>query len=212
MAIDMSLTTLKWLRFVTSGAIILCGFFIFGKITKIFDINIPTDAGDYPKMISVLLFGSIYYVTPLRDWANKRYHRRVSENIRLKMIEIAGLEDKNQYLTWKAVRGVFFFLIDNDKSLKEKSSIAYFDGYMWTTIADIRAVSVSFAFISVIVWFFGVNSSLIAVTIFAFIAVISHVASNFVTKNHIKIGNEQLEIIELYYKEDVYKKLRNVRV
>jgi DNA sulfur modification protein DndC len=135
--------TLNTLRIIVPGAIFLIYAVALGAITKLFSLPMPNiDA--ILKSVLVLVIGVIYRFTPLRSWINRSYHSRVNENIRSRIVAIAGLiDDKNRY-TWSRLRRVFYDILDHDESLKVKGQRVMFNGLIWTSCADTTAIGILF--------------------------------------------------------------------
>jgi hypothetical protein len=207
----MSQTTLKWLRFAVPGLIILLFSFILGKITGLWSMPLPTNLKDVLPTLSVILPAGVYYLTPFRTWANRRYFNAVSGNIRSNLLRISGLCDKPTTYSWQAIRGVFYHLIDSDKSLSSKASLAYFNGFIWTTCADVRVVAISYALIAIVFAWLKIGGAVLAVILFVMIAGASSLGSKIATHRHKLIGDEQLEIIQLYYRDELRKTLEGIR-
>lgn len=165
----MSQSTLKWLRLATPGLIILVFYAIMGRLTGLWLVSLPTNFKDGLLSANVLIPAGIYYLLPFRTLANRRYFDAVSDNLRGRMILASGFPDDPKVYTWAALRGVFYHLIDNDQSLSKKASLAYFNGYIWTTCADIRVIAYTCFCISAIFYWLGVEGSLVAMVLFAVI-------------------------------------------
>lgn len=207
----MSQTTLKWLRLITPGAIIILFAALLGSATDLWILKLPKDAAELTSNLIIIVSGGIYYVLPFRNIANKKHMEKVTENLRVGLLRIAKVSDDPKVYTWKAIRGIFFYLVDNDKSLTIKAKNAYFNGYIWTTLADVRALSIIFSIISLIVTYLNNQPMIPSAVMFLMIAVLSYFGSVAVTNQHIEIGNEQLEIIEHAYKETLKEKIGRVR-
>jgi hypothetical protein len=207
----MSQSTLKWLRLATPGLIILGFYAILGRLTGLSVVSLPQNLKDALLSASVLIPAGVYYLLPFRTWANRRYFDAVSENLRSNMVRASGLPDKPVTYSWEALRGIFYHLVDNDQSLTKKASLAYFNGFIWTTCADIRVIAYTYVIIAAFLSWIGVEGSMLAVVIFAAIAVASYLASAIATRRHKLIGHEQLEIIQIYHRDELRKSLREIR-
>src|SRR6202030_140791 len=130
-----------------------------------------------------------------------------SENLRSKMVQASGLNDNARIFTWNSLRGIFFRYVDIDKSLSKKASLAYFNGFIWTFCADVRAIALTFAICVAPFAWFGVPGALAAAGLFLVIALMTFLASRSVTRRHMAIGDEQIEIIEHFYRDELIKKL-----
>lgn len=200
---------LKWLRFITPGIIIIVYAYIVGAVTGYWNIPYPDDLKQGVYLIPFLVLGSIYYVLPLRDAANKKYFEEVTENLRKKMVLMCGLEDDPEKYTWKKLRRIFYNTVDKNESLKTKASLAYFNGYIWTTFADARALAFIFAVAMLPFSFFDVRLLFSSVG-FVCLALVTIPASNIVTKFQKRIGDQQIEIMQEYHLEEIRDRLNNV--
>jgi len=205
----MSQTTLEWLRFATPGAIIVICFVLLGRITELWAAPLPEKL--LSSSLTIIVPAGVYYLTPFRKWANQRFFDSVGENLRAKMVSISQLADEPTIYTWQVLRGVFFHLVDNDKSLSSKASLAYFNGFIWTTFADIRVVSLVYAGISAILAWLRIDGSVVAFLLFLAIAVASLLGSTITTRRHRAIGDEQMGIIRLYHREELRRTLTEIR-
>jgi hypothetical protein len=105
---------------------------------------------------------------------------------------------------------MLYSLVDNDESLKNKASLAYMNGLLWTSFADSIAISIVCALAAVLLVAFGVKEAAMALVLFLAIAVCSTAGSVVTTNNQINIGNEQIEVIGLKYKSEVEKRLNTL--
>jgi hypothetical protein len=207
----MSQSTLKWLRFATPGVIILVFHAILGRLTGLWLVSLPGNLKDALPSATVLIPAGVYYLLPFRTWANRKYFDAVSENLRSKMIRASGLSGDPVTYTWKALRGVFYHLVDNDQSLSKKASLAYFNGFLWTTCADIRVVAYTYVVIAAFFSAIGFKGSNLALILFAATAVVSYLGSARATRLHKLIGDEQIEIIQNFHRDELRKSLKEIR-
>lgn len=182
---------------------------LFGKIVGLWTTPIPDFSKDYLLPI-VVVPAVIYYITPLRKLVNAPHHRRVDENLRRGLVSIAGYPDRVDKYTWKSLRPLFYSLIDGDDSLKNKASLAYMNGLLWTSLADSTVLSVLYAIFASILLTLGMKMAVVALELFCAIALISIVGSVVATNKQIDIGNQQLEVMELKYKSDIEKRLNKL--
>lgn len=206
----MSHGTLKWLRFATPSLLMLVFAYIVGKVTGAWDITIPEKPADFLPTGVALGLSFAYDLTPLRNMANSRYFARVTEKLRTGLLGIAGVQDAPERYPWNLVRPIFWRLVDNDKSLTNKASLAYFNGFLWTMAADIRALATLFLLLSLFGWYLIINNADLCALIFALVLTASFFISIIVTRRHINIGAEQLEIIERYHKKELTEKLEEI--
>jgi len=206
----MEPTTLQYLRYTTPGVIFILFWTIFLAVPRGtfggFDLSFETLQSSIP----VLITGLFYYVFPLRSWANKRFYNRVNENLRSKLVDIAGVEDNEKKLSWKRVKNSFYDLIDNDATLTTRSQRVMFNGFIWTTIADVRVFSLIFFILSAILWFSDIERSHYLLILFFLVGLISLPLSEFVTQKHIRLGDDQIEFIRGKYQTKVTAELRQL--
>ena len=207
----MSQAILKWLRLVTPGLIILVMWGVLGRATDLWGFYWPDDPKKAVASLGPLILGAIYYTTPLRNWSNQAFFKDVTETLRRRLVEISGESDDPNIYSWKRLRGIFFTLIDSDKSLEVKTSQAYFNGYIWTTLADLRVLAALMVIPSLILGFLGLSSAWFAAAGFVILALLTISASFAVTKIHKSIGEQQIEIIEHNHLGTLREKLEGVR-
>lgn len=207
----MSQAILKWLRLVTPGLIILVMWGVLGRATDLWGFYWPDDPKKAVASLGPLILGAIYYTTPLRNWSNQAFFKDVTETLRRRLVEISGESDDPNIYSWKRLRGIFFTLIDSDKSLEVKTSQAYFNGYIWTTLADLRVLAALMVIPSLILGFLGLSSAWFAAAGFVILALLTIPASFAVTKIHKSIGEQQIEIIEHNHLGTLREKLEGVR-
>jgi hypothetical protein len=127
------------------------------------------------------------------------------------MIGASGLSDDPVMYTWKALRGIFYHLVDNDQSLSKKASLAYFNGFLWTTCADIRVVAYTYVVIAAFFSLIGLKGSILALILFGAIGIASYLGSARATRLHKLIGDEQIEIIQNFHRDELRKSLKEIR-
>lgn len=196
----MDLDKLKRLRFWTPPILLIVGAFLLGIFTREWDVLIPKSIDDAQFFIIAFVLGLIYYMTPFRNKANQSYHEKVQKNIIENLLRVSGVQPHNKY-TWKKVKVIFFDLIDNDASLAVKSKLVMENGFYWTLAADLRVISIFYAAISFFVYygFKGNDGGLVSFAFFAALIGLSTVGSRMLTDRHLKLGSEQIEIIEYKY-------------
>jgi hypothetical protein len=207
--VRMSPWLLTAFRFFVPAALILVYCSLFGNIVGLWTTPIPDFSKDYYLPI-VIVPGALYYITPLRKRTNAPHHKKVTENLRRGLVSITGYPDKADKYTWKSLRPLFFSLVDGDESLKNKASLAYMNGLVWTSCADSTVLSILYAIFAALLLALGIKEAALALGVFCAIAIISIAGSVATTNKQIEIGNEQLEVIELKYKSDIEKRLNTL--
>ena len=168
------------------------------------------DFSKAPYLIVLVVPAVLYYITPIRARINDANHNRITENLRAGLVSIAGYNDDRVKYSWRNLRSLFFKLVDDDKSLSTKASLAYFNGLIWTSLADSGAVALFYALLSVVFYYFDVSNALLAVGIFIAILVVSIIGGRVVTNRQIAIGNEQLEHIRFEHRAAVERRLNQL--
>lgn len=206
----MKLNTLQSLRFGTPAILILLFTALSGKLTGLWQLSLPENPKDWAATVMGLVISTLYYLSGLRNWANQFWFEKVNENIRSQLIKIADLDDNTKIFSWTSIKPIFYNLIDNDKSLTINSEQAYFNGYIWTTCADVRAISFIFAVLSIFAFSFEVVGAKALIAIFVCIFGFTFLASAIATKKHMKIGNQQIKTIKLFHQTKLKEKLNEI--
>lgn len=212
----MARQSLKWLRWFAPGA-------LFYLLTLPLVPALPTGLTfsatlDFPLFqlpIAALIFAALYDVAGARLHSNAKFHSRIKINIEDQLWNIArSPAARPSAWTDRMARDVFYQLVDNDNSLTARSENIYFNGFLWTTSADLRAVSV-------LIFLFGAGMALAApsndavrdgLLINAAAFGLSFLISEVLTRRHIALGNEQLEYIETHLKSELSTKLKSLGV
>jgi hypothetical protein len=202
----VSLSFLKLVRFLVPAALILIFTKLLGFITGWWTTILP-DFSKGAYLPIVVAPAVLYYITPLRRWINAPHHTNVTERLRAGLVTISGYPDSKNKYTWKKLRPLFFSLIDQDESLKQKSKLAYANGAVWTSFADSTALSILFCIAALSLYGVGLEEAFPPAMMFLVIAAVSFAGSRVCTRKQIEIGAEQLEIIEFKNKNDVERRL-----
>jgi hypothetical protein len=126
------------------------------------------------------------------------------------LVRITGYPDQEHKYTWEKLRPLFFSLVDQDDSLKQKSNLAFANGAIWTSFADSTILAILFFLASMLLYWLGVEDAFLAGMIFLIITALSLAGSLVCTSKKITIGAEQLEVIDFKYKSDVEKRLNDL--
>ena len=199
--------TLKTWRFIAPPIIFFTLLFIVSKMLEFTKVGPPINAQDAVYNVGYLALAAIYYITPLRDWANGIFHKRVNENLRFRMVMIAGLEDDPDRFPWSKVKDIFYRRIDNDTSLKERSGDIMTNGLIWTTLADVTALSVIFFLGMIGLWTAKFDGAPEAAAVMACIAVASRLMQDLVTARHIDMGNDQIRYMAQFHRDVITSEL-----
>jgi len=174
------------------------------------DVEINLDLENAVILTISWTFGSLYQVLEFREISNQWYHLDVNANISSRLTEPFVEEHPElKRLGWREVRHCFYHFIDTDESLAKKSQIVRANGLNWTTVADIRAISLIGIIILVCAAAFSqwqpvpwakFDEYRIFAPMFVLLSlfVCSLPISDKLTKRHRYLGNEQCEYILLH--------------
>lgn len=210
----MSKTTLKTLRLIVPGVMILTfASFLF--------LSSLQDLAESLRWVEGLLYavivfpiGYLYHVMNIRGPFLRDSLSLIQANIKEKLTapfrteEVIG-ENIESLNKGRQLLHVFYNIVDNDESLKSKTQNVYFNGLLWSSTADLMAISFVFVFIYIIAYvrkpvphYLFIALGLCIVYIFA-----ARVAMPRVTAKHIELSSEQLEFIVQHHREVLRKQL-----
>jgi len=199
----MNQETLKKLRLLIPGIItILIGYYYQSLLLAKPMKTVEFKDFSYP-LIAAICIGVYFYLSNIRFLVTNYSHKKIDLNIKNHIISLYTgrlLDDDKQYLYQKnRLKDIFYNIVDNDESLKNKSKNVYFNGLIWTSTADLFIISLfsSLTFIVSAFIFSNVKSELLFGGLFLIlVAMISlglHVVAFF---KHINLSNEQISYIE----------------
>jgi hypothetical protein len=186
-------------------------FFTIFKISKTLELN------NFFYILPVLFFGIIYYALNVRWIVWKPFNFQVQENIKNKILNTSNLKLlSSQWFGLKkdrALMNIFYSFVDNNESLKEKSKVVIFNGLIWSSFIDLSVLSclsaLSFSIISI---FTSKSHHIYLSWIFFNICFVSLVFTSLLTFRHIKLSNEQLEIITQTKTDEIDPKIQKAIV
>lgn len=215
----MEIETLKKIRTVFPGVfvVILAFYYHITSHTSNFlsmkcpENEISLSSISLPSCI-ILLIGIIYYVFSIRDILWKPLMKKIWDCIINGLLSIAELEDVsvNSKERDRVRKTVFYYFIDKDDTLKEKSKLIKFNGAILSCLVD--AILILFVYIVIVVVVAIVkknlmfNSLMIPVILFVFC-----IPSVFIVQNkHLKLVNDQIDFIKTNYSKECAKKMSQV--
>jgi hypothetical protein len=83
----------------------------------------------------------------MRGWRNKNTLREIQLNIKRQLFEngrtipISDV-DRDRIMGGNEIMSIFYKIVDNDDSLKEKAKIVRSNGLFWTSTADVAVISI----------------------------------------------------------------------
>lgn len=219
----MELSNLKTLRRIIPGT-------IFTFLSIPFYINFiaeqtqNSEALKFPLEsygpILTFIIGTLLSQTGMRNKVLKQSLEKINGNIFNRLHEISyGQSTQGKIFSSEKQRKmmrIFYHLIDNDESLKEKAKLVRDNGLIWSSIADAIWLGALFSFLYLVLAYistFYAPDKTFALTITSiillFIALIlCGLVLPKIHKEHIKLGNEQLDIIEQFYKQKTKELLK----
>lgn len=215
----MSKETLKSLRILIPGILIfLFTIPLFNPkpdIAEIIDKLTLLATGTY--MVVAFTIGAFYYTLNIRYYFLRQSLGAIHENIKEKLLEpfknTPSIYNHKEKL--KAgnilINNCFYPLIDNNETLKEKAKNVHLNGLIWTTIADISAISIIYCLINFACWLVLTNTHFIIWSIIFLLVYIlfSQIGMKRITSLHIEKSNEQLDFIQINLKEALKELLLN---
>jgi hypothetical protein len=216
----MSLQTQKYLRLIIPGIFLYGLLVVFCWTTQWCTLAIPQTWEELSKLLAAVVLGALYNFTHLRELSNKFYHFDVNSNIvriltRPFITEMPGV----QRIAWQDFRSTFYNVVDHDESLKVKSEIIRFNGLLWTSVADLRVVTI----IAVLIFSASMICSAyitplrypeyragIPIFLLSIIFLCTFWFSKITTDRHKVLGMEQCEYILEHHRDALKGKLEQI--
>ena len=204
----MNKETLHKLRWIIPG-VIFCFFLVFlvKEPKEFLEFKLTADGVYYICVVIPVAF--FYYMINPRMWLMKKPLKRITENIKDKLL--APFSDNDEVIKatdflreGDKLINVFYFLIDNDRSLTERAKEVYFNGLIWSSLADFTLISPFASLAFFIKYLYTDNPDfLISSGFILALFIISVLLLPKVVQKHIFFSNYQLS----YITENLYKKL-----
>ena len=160
-----------------------------------------------------------YYLSGLRDFSNWPFFGRVTGNITALLAKpFENTIAPAKALPWRKVSIIFYHFVDTDPSLKIQSDRLRFNGTLWTSAADLRAMAIiGVAFFALIAFVpvvfpaaqFDEDRLLPAFVGLAAIVALSVPISIRLTERQRELGAAQCAVIVSKHKSDLEKQLRD---
>lgn len=207
----MTPNALNLLRFwfPALGAVFL--YSILAICTGFTEIKIPHDMKDWALTPPLAFVAVVFYLTPLRRWESQYFYRNINENIRARLVEISDLNDDKDRFTWKNLKPIFYEIIDNDKSLSGKSQVIMFNGFLWSSAADMVVLSILFSIIALLLNILGFEGAVRAFTAYTGISVLALFLQISLTGKHMQLGNDQLDHMEQLHRDKIRSKIKSIK-
>jgi hypothetical protein len=212
----MPIFVLKTIRYFVPAGLLYLLLVLFCWASAWCSLAVPENYETITKSLLALALGGIYYALPLREYFNDVYFNRVNQSL-INQLTLPFKVDPNfpKELTWNQVRRVFYPFVDNDKSLKHLKGLAFWNGAIWTSAADVRASCIGIILFALVMLFANIVGSTTfdnakatySILLLAVVFTISIPLSELITQRHIKIGTQQAEYIRLNHRNDLRDKL-----
>jgi hypothetical protein len=213
----MAIFTLKTIRFLVPAILLYLLAVLFCWVSNWCSLAAPESYETFGKSITAIALGAIYYALPLRECANQVYFDRVNQNL-VYQLTLPFIDDPAfpRNLTWRQVRRVFYPYVDNDKSLEHLKVLAFWNGAVWTSAADLRMIAglgtIFVTLVMLVVNLVGDNNfdnakATYAILLLVLLFLVSIVLSELTTRRHIRIGTQQAEQIRLQHRDELRTKL-----
>jgi hypothetical protein len=202
----MSKETLHTLRLTIPGILFLIILVTLLEGDKgILDIKISAESLLYIGVVFV--FGVLFYVFSPRMYIMKNSLNKITENIKDKLLSpfIDDPDIKNSIIKLRAgdkLINVFYHIIDKDNSLVERTKEVYFNGLIWSSLADLTIISPIGMIIYIVEYLYTKNLNFLIYAMVALgLCILSILLIPLVVKRHFRLSNNQLT-----YMSDINKK------
>jgi hypothetical protein len=218
----MGYTTLGWIRYFIPGVLLYLLLASICWATSWCAMTVPTTWQDLFGLAIAAALAFPYSASGLRNRMNQFYFDQVNGNLVQRLTNpFASDPMVPRGLTWRHVRSVFYNLVNSDKALTHHSHRAFRNGALWTSAADLRAISLIGILAFIAVLFIGQSfeaahfppqRAMIGVLACILLASFSFPISSALTRRQIEIGNEQVEHIMTYHRQTLRNLLSNIQV
>jgi len=144
----MSKATLQSVRMIVPGIILFVAMLPLLQSTTFGSTLIPSlgalEAVKYLLVVAPL--GALYYASGLRWLALSKAKQEIDDNVKTRLLapfcdepQIAGFAQ--QLREGNTLLHLFFHIVDNDESLKEKAKDVYFNGAIWSSAGDLAVLA-----------------------------------------------------------------------
>jgi hypothetical protein len=213
---SMEKKTLKiWRLFLPGVIFLLYSFPVLFKTNLIESLR--NSLGEYLFysciLIIVIIFGGIYYIIGFRNIFWRKIVMSLHDNIRINFINYfqtnKAIINSIKNLNDSELMSIFYKLIDDDESLRDKQNDVRLNGLILTGVIDAQLISL--LFLVIYVFFYLVKKSL---CYFYFLIasislyLISELLKRKLIKKHLEYQNEQLIAIKTIHLE----KLKNILI
>jgi len=171
-----------------------------------------TDTVVFP--VAAYFLGGIYYLSDIRMWFLRGSKHRIDSNIRRRLVEFCKSDPRvggcaSRLVDSTQLLGIFFHVVDKDTTLTEKAKNVYLNGLVWSTTADVMAVSLFGGAAHLTIYLIAHKPGCLtfALGMGLLYLLFWRALLPKVTDKHIKLSNEQLDYIGLNFKDELCAKI-----
>jgi len=216
----MKKNTLKFWRLIIPGIIIiLLAIPAFTKTAEeLKNLSLIFQTINWQDSIILgimIIIGAIYYSINGRWIVWKHFNKKVQDNIKERILTSCSLkftyEKWNKLKEGRSLMTIFYHFVDTDRSLTDKAEDVRHNGLIWSTCFDITILTGIAGYTYLIIAVLSVKDYLIYVSAISFaLSFIFLGFSSLLTYKHLKLSNEQLDVISQKYKNEVDEKIQEV--
>jgi hypothetical protein len=206
----MSKTTMKTLRFVVPGVMVLTVATLLFRTSLQELRELLGWVEGLVYLVVVLPVCYVYYVMNVRRPFLKGPHSRIDANIKKRLTapfrtEAVINENIESLSQGRRLVNLFYSIVDKDESLKSKTQDVYLNGLLLSSTADLMAVSLLFVPVYVIAYFVRLvpHYLLVALGLCIVYLFAARVAMPRITSRHIELSNDQLDFMLEHHSGDV---------
>jgi hypothetical protein len=214
----MDKATLKRTRLFAPGIIVLVCLLPYLKLQSFSPVSDALPDGVLIILLTIasIIIGGVYYSFAVRDLLWRQFVKKCHGNVWTKMImphyQDPDIQAMIGQLTKKQAMRIFYNIIDNDSSLSDQAHDVRLNGAVLTTIIDILLIA-GFFFITYICAFLiaKIQFFLWSAMITALLELLLWLLKSRVSMKHIRLENEQLEVIAQLHANKVLSHLRELK-
>lgn len=211
----MSLETLKTSRIIIPGIIVLLmaiGLFVNPFDPSALSASLTFFNGFFYLIIAVII-GALYHITDIRWRILGSALERIDNNIKHRLLQPFENDPKivaaeAALLQKRTLLDLFYYFIDNDESLKQRTKEVYFNGLFWSSLADTFVLCTLGAVVYMITFFYLQQPyNMVGAFALALVSLVAFLLRGPIERRHIEFGNNQISYIIVHYRSELHKKL-----
>lgn len=214
----MDRKTFSWLRRFSPAVLALA--FVTPFFLAFFVMGGSAGAGTLAGLglaVAAYIIGDLYNAFSLRELVLRPSQQRVDDKIKNALLDacsdMEGIREREEELRkGDTLTQVFYWLVDNDQSLKERAQRLYASGLIWTGLADVIVLGVLAAFGYFILSLILRDPSyhVVALVCLLVALITSRFAFPLAVERHVRLADDQLDHIRVHEREALCERLREV--